>query len=148
MNYAVKEITEGAEYEFRVLAINNSGSGDPSPPSAMVCAKNPNSKWLTSCFRAYRLFIHSWLLAFCISCFAHFHPVRPRFKEPEDFIVVRAGNSARVNICYEVSIEADLYYWAISLWLWIKTLSEQVTSTVQILLPYSSHVMSWVTILL
>lgn len=44
VNYAVKEITEGAEYEFRVLAINESGSGDPSPPSATVCAKNPNSK--------------------------------------------------------------------------------------------------------
>ncbi|XP_040014925.1 immunoglobulin-like and fibronectin type III domain-containing protein 1 [Xiphias gladius] len=69
VNYAVKDITEGAEYEFRVSAINESGSGDPSPPSAMVCAKNPN--------------------------------MRPCFKDPEDFIVVRAGNSARVKICYE-----------------------------------------------
>ncbi|XP_061642016.1 immunoglobulin-like and fibronectin type III domain-containing protein 1 isoform X2 [Phyllopteryx taeniolatus] len=69
VNYAVKEITEGAEYEFRVLAINESGAGDPSPPSAMVCAKNPN--------------------------------MRPYFKDPEDFIVVRAGNSARVKILYE-----------------------------------------------
>ncbi|XP_072238784.1 immunoglobulin-like and fibronectin type III domain-containing protein 1 [Leuresthes tenuis] len=69
VNYAVKDITEGAEYEFRVSAINESGSGDPSPPSALVCAKNPN--------------------------------MRPCFKDPEDFIVVRAGNSARVKICYE-----------------------------------------------
>ncbi|XP_070850094.1 immunoglobulin-like and fibronectin type III domain-containing protein 1 [Chaetodon trifascialis] len=69
VNYAVKDITEGTEYEFRVSAINESGSGDPSPPSAMVCAKNPN--------------------------------MRPCFKDPEDFIVVRAGNSARVKICYE-----------------------------------------------
>lgn len=46
VKYAVKEVTEGAEYEFRVSAINESGSGDPSPPSAMVCAKNPNSKYL------------------------------------------------------------------------------------------------------
>ncbi|XP_068449671.1 immunoglobulin-like and fibronectin type III domain-containing protein 1 [Clinocottus analis] len=69
VKYAVKEVTEGSEYEFRVLAINESGSGDPSPPSAMVCAKNPN--------------------------------MRPCFKDPEDFIVVRAGNSARVKICYE-----------------------------------------------
>lgn len=44
VKYAVKDITEGTEYEFRVSAINESGSGDPSPPSEMVCAKNPNSK--------------------------------------------------------------------------------------------------------
>ncbi|XP_035858476.1 immunoglobulin-like and fibronectin type III domain-containing protein 1 isoform X1 [Sander lucioperca] len=69
VNYAVKDVTEGAEYEFRVSAINESGSGDPSPPSEMVCAKNPN--------------------------------MRPCFKDPEDFIVVRAGNSVRVKICYE-----------------------------------------------
>ncbi|XP_008277912.1 immunoglobulin-like and fibronectin type III domain-containing protein 1 isoform X2 [Stegastes partitus] len=69
VSYAVKDVTEGAEYEFRVSAINESGAGDPSPPSAMVCAKNPN--------------------------------MRPCFKNPEDFIVVRAGNSARVKICFE-----------------------------------------------
>uniref|UniRef100_A0A3P9AZI6 Immunoglobulin-like and fibronectin type III domain-containing protein 1 n=1 Tax=Maylandia zebra TaxID=106582 RepID=A0A3P9AZI6_9CICH len=69
IKYAVKDITEGSEYEFRVTAINESGSGDPSPPSAMVCAKNPN--------------------------------MRPCFKDPEDFIVVRAGNSARIKICFE-----------------------------------------------
>ncbi|KAM8914643.1 immunoglobulin-like and fibronectin type III domain-containing protein 1 isoform 2-T2 [Spinachia spinachia] len=66
---AVREVTEGAEYEFRVSAVNESGAGDPSPPSSMVCAKNPN--------------------------------MRPCFKDPEDFIVVRAGNSARVKVCYE-----------------------------------------------
>lgn len=44
VKYAVKEITEGAEYEFRVSAINESGLGDPSPPSLMVCAKSPNSE--------------------------------------------------------------------------------------------------------
>lgn len=40
--------------------------------------------------------------------------MRPCFKDPEDFIVVRAGNSARVKICYEVwiSIKADMYCWA------------------------------------
>ncbi|XP_029989165.1 immunoglobulin-like and fibronectin type III domain-containing protein 1 isoform X1 [Sphaeramia orbicularis] len=69
VKYACKDVTEGAEYEFRVSAINESGAGDPSPPSAMVCAKNPN--------------------------------MRPCFKDPEDFIVVRAGNSVRVKINYE-----------------------------------------------
>lgn len=44
VKYVVKEVTEGAQYEFRVSAINESGSGDPSNPSAIVCAKNPNSK--------------------------------------------------------------------------------------------------------
>uniref|UniRef100_A0A665TKV8 Immunoglobulin like and fibronectin type III domain containing 1, tandem duplicate 4 n=1 Tax=Echeneis naucrates TaxID=173247 RepID=A0A665TKV8_ECHNA len=69
VKYAAKDITEGAEYEFRVAAINESGPGDPSPPSEMVCAKNPN--------------------------------MRPHFKDPEDFVVVIAGNSARVKISYE-----------------------------------------------
>ena len=45
VKYAVKDVTEGAEYEFRVSAINESGPGDPSPPSEMVCAKNPNSEY-------------------------------------------------------------------------------------------------------
>ncbi|XP_072288403.1 immunoglobulin-like and fibronectin type III domain-containing protein 1 isoform X2 [Eucyclogobius newberryi] len=66
---AVKDITEGSEYQFRVSAINVSGAGDPSPPSEMVCAKNPN--------------------------------MRPCFKDPVDFIVVRAGNSVRIKIMYE-----------------------------------------------
>lgn len=51
-SYAVKEVTEGAEYEFRVSAINESGAGDLSPPSAMVCAKNPNSEYFTLFIRA------------------------------------------------------------------------------------------------
>ncbi|KAG7493662.1 Immunoglobulin-like and fibronectin type III domain-containing 1 [Solea senegalensis] len=75
-NCAVKDITEGAEYEFRVAAINESGSGDLSPPSAMVCAKNPN--------------------------------MRPSFKDPEDFIVVRAGNMARVKVCYMAEPTAQI----------------------------------------
>ncbi|XP_056157218.1 immunoglobulin-like and fibronectin type III domain-containing protein 1 [Lampris incognitus] len=68
-NYAVKAVTEGAEYEFRISGINESGAGEPSPPSEMVCAKNPN--------------------------------MRPCFRNPEDFIVVRAGNSLRVKINFE-----------------------------------------------
>ncbi|XP_055365280.1 immunoglobulin-like and fibronectin type III domain-containing protein 1 [Betta splendens] len=76
VKYAVKEVTEGAEYEFRVSAINESGSGDPSPPSVIVCAKNPN--------------------------------MRPCFKDPEDFIVVRAGNSARVKIFHEAEPPAQI----------------------------------------
>lgn len=68
MNYAVKDVTEGAEYEFRVSAINRSGCGDPSPPSAMVCAKNPNSKWLMYALHIINLTVtqSNGLLSLCI----------------------------------------------------------------------------------
>ena len=46
LEYAVKDVVEGAEYEFRVSAINVSGAGEFSLPSVMVTAKNPNSKSL------------------------------------------------------------------------------------------------------
>ncbi|XP_028303350.1 immunoglobulin-like and fibronectin type III domain-containing protein 1 [Gouania willdenowi] len=39
--YAVKDVFEGAAYEFRVSAINLSGAGDPSLPSDTVIARNP-----------------------------------------------------------------------------------------------------------
>ncbi|KAM4741230.1 LOW QUALITY PROTEIN: immunoglobulin-like and fibronectin type III domain-containing protein 1 [Anableps anableps] len=39
--YAVKDVVEGIEYEFRVLAINMSGVGDPSVPSEFVIARDP-----------------------------------------------------------------------------------------------------------
>ncbi|KAI7808166.1 putative immunoglobulin-like and fibronectin type III domain-containing protein 1, partial [Triplophysa rosa] len=71
LKYAVKDVSEGSEYEFRVSAINMSGAGEPSAPSVMVCAKNPNMK--------------------------------PYFKDPEDFMVVRSGNSIRIKINYEAS---------------------------------------------
>ncbi|XP_058259707.1 immunoglobulin-like and fibronectin type III domain-containing protein 1 [Hemibagrus wyckioides] len=44
LKYSVKKVSEGSEYEFRVSAINASGAGEPSQPSQMVCAKNPNMK--------------------------------------------------------------------------------------------------------
>lgn len=61
-SYAVKEVTEGAEYEFRVSAINESGAGDLSPPSAMVCAKNPNSKYSLHSLHLYKSIIGSKLI--------------------------------------------------------------------------------------
>ncbi|XP_016374572.1 immunoglobulin-like and fibronectin type III domain-containing protein 1 [Sinocyclocheilus rhinocerous] len=76
LKYAVKDVSEGSEYEFRVAAINMSGPGEPSSPSAMVCAKNPNMK--------------------------------PHFKDPEDFMVVRSGNSIRIKINYKASPPPDI----------------------------------------
>uniref|UniRef100_W5LBA6 Immunoglobulin like and fibronectin type III domain containing 1, tandem duplicate 4 n=1 Tax=Astyanax mexicanus TaxID=7994 RepID=W5LBA6_ASTMX len=78
LKYAVKEVSEGSEYEFRVSAINASGAGEPSQPSSMVCAKNPNLK--------------------------------PHFKDPQDFMVVRAGNSARIKIDYEASPPPEIQW--------------------------------------
>ncbi|XP_075881054.1 immunoglobulin-like and fibronectin type III domain-containing protein 1 isoform X2 [Nelusetta ayraudi] len=39
--YAVKDVFEGAAYEFRVSAINLSGGGDPSIPCDTVIARDP-----------------------------------------------------------------------------------------------------------
>ncbi|XP_074496314.1 immunoglobulin-like and fibronectin type III domain-containing protein 1 [Sebastes fasciatus] len=39
--YAVKDVVEGLEYEFRVSAINISGAGEPSTPSEFVFARDP-----------------------------------------------------------------------------------------------------------
>ncbi|XP_035517026.1 immunoglobulin-like and fibronectin type III domain-containing protein 1 [Morone saxatilis] len=39
--YAVKDVVEGFEYEFRVSAINISGAGEPSTPSEFVIARDP-----------------------------------------------------------------------------------------------------------
>ncbi|XP_077054135.1 immunoglobulin-like and fibronectin type III domain containing 1, tandem duplicate 2 [Siphateles boraxobius] len=39
--YAVKDVIEGAEYEFRVSAINTCGPGEPSGPSECAIARDP-----------------------------------------------------------------------------------------------------------
>lgn len=42
--YAVKDVVEGMEYEFRVSAINTSGCGEFSTPSEFVFARDPKSR--------------------------------------------------------------------------------------------------------
>uniref|UniRef100_A0A665T0T6 Immunoglobulin like and fibronectin type III domain containing 1, tandem duplicate 3 n=1 Tax=Echeneis naucrates TaxID=173247 RepID=A0A665T0T6_ECHNA len=71
--YAVKDVVEGIEYEFRVSAINISGAGEPSPPSEFVIARDPK--------------------------------MRPQFtdRKMKNFMVMRAGNSARVNFNFQAS---------------------------------------------
>lgn len=39
--YRVQDLVEGCEYEFRVMAENELGTGDPSPPSKPILAKDP-----------------------------------------------------------------------------------------------------------
>ncbi|XP_060775407.1 immunoglobulin-like and fibronectin type III domain-containing protein 1 isoform X2 [Neoarius graeffei] len=42
--YAVSDVIEGAEYEFRVVAINTCGPGEPSGPSDSVFARDPQMR--------------------------------------------------------------------------------------------------------
>eukprot|EP00066_Takifugu_rubripes_P026631 XP_011615897.1 PREDICTED: LOW QUALITY PROTEIN: immunoglobulin-like and fibronectin type III domain-containing protein 1 [Takifugu rubripes] len=69
--YAVKDVVEGIEYEFRVSAINISGSGEPSPPSEFVFARDPKMK---PTFTDRKI---------------------------KNFMVVKAGNSARINFNFQ-----------------------------------------------
>uniref|UniRef100_A0A3P9PAI6 Immunoglobulin-like and fibronectin type III domain-containing protein 1 n=1 Tax=Poecilia reticulata TaxID=8081 RepID=A0A3P9PAI6_POERE len=76
--YAVKDVFEGAEYRFRVSAINLSGAGEPSIPCEAVIARNPK--------------------------------MRPKFKDRnmKTLMVVKSGNTIRVNINFEASPMPDI----------------------------------------
>lgn len=46
--YRVQDLVEGCEYEFRVMAENELGTGDPSAPSQPILAKDPIGQSNTS----------------------------------------------------------------------------------------------------
>lgn len=56
-NYTVKDVFEGAAYEFRVSAINLSGTGDPSIPCDTVIARDPLSKMLVICAKPFSVIV-------------------------------------------------------------------------------------------
>ncbi|KAM3877763.1 immunoglobulin-like and fibronectin type III domain-containing protein 1 [Diretmus argenteus] len=174
--YAVKDVVEGIEYEFRVAAINISGAGEPSTPSEFVFARDPkkppgkvidlkvsdstyttlslawtkpneeegvqdeakgyfvqlrpaeNPEWVNCNSNAIIMTSYTimglksmamyWVRVIATNeggdgepqeldnyIIAMPPPVRPRFtdRKMKSFMVVRAGNSARVNINFEAS---------------------------------------------
>lgn len=54
-NFTAKDLTEGFEYEFRVLAENKAGLSKPSSSTGPVLAKQPISKYQQKFF--FRTFI-------------------------------------------------------------------------------------------
>lgn len=42
--FTVRDVTEGDEYEFRVLAVNDAGAGNPSDSTGIVVPRDPFSK--------------------------------------------------------------------------------------------------------
>uniref|UniRef100_A0A3B5M776 Immunoglobulin like and fibronectin type III domain containing 1, tandem duplicate 2 n=1 Tax=Xiphophorus couchianus TaxID=32473 RepID=A0A3B5M776_9TELE len=72
-NYAVRDVVEGMEYEFRVCAINLSGAGEFSNASDFVFARDPKMR------------------------------PRFTNNKMRSFMVVRAGNSVRITVNFEAS---------------------------------------------
>uniref|UniRef100_A0A3Q1CTS2 Immunoglobulin like and fibronectin type III domain containing 1, tandem duplicate 2 n=1 Tax=Amphiprion ocellaris TaxID=80972 RepID=A0A3Q1CTS2_AMPOC len=78
--YAVKDVVEGMEYEFRVTAINLSGPGESSNPSEFVFARDPKMR------------------------------PKFTNNKMKTFIVVRAGNSVRITVNFEASPRPDIMW--------------------------------------
>lgn len=61
-SFTVKGLKDGAEYEFRVIAVNKAGPGQPSEPSQSIVAKDRFGK--TNCFP--KCTVHSKMIISCI----------------------------------------------------------------------------------
>ena len=57
--FGVKDVIEGMEYEFRVLAINTSGAGEFSTPSEFVYARDPKSRLQSLVFYSFIILLLS-----------------------------------------------------------------------------------------
>ncbi|KAI5628506.1 immunoglobulin-like and fibronectin type III domain-containing protein 1, partial [Silurus asotus] len=181
--YAVRDVMEGGEYEFRVLAINTCGPGKPSAPSDCVFARDPqkrpgmvkdlkvtDSSYNTLCLawtkpnvvkgvedevKGYFVEIRPadqlewsrrnanaivqtsftitglkpltmyWVRVIATNeggegdpqgldnyVIAMPPPVKPKFtdRKMKHFVVVKAGNTVRVSICYEASPLPDIIW--------------------------------------
>uniref|UniRef100_A0A3Q2VEP0 Immunoglobulin-like and fibronectin type III domain-containing protein 1 n=1 Tax=Haplochromis burtoni TaxID=8153 RepID=A0A3Q2VEP0_HAPBU len=78
--YAVKDVFEGAAYEFRVSAVNLSGAGDPSIPCDTVIARDPMIK------------------------------PKFKDRNMKTFVVVKSGNTVRLNINFEASPMPEIFW--------------------------------------
>lgn len=66
--FAIKDVVEGMEYEFRVTAINISGAGEFSSPSEFVFARDPKSKFcISNSAQCYLFALGEYTCAFKIS---------------------------------------------------------------------------------
>uniref|UniRef100_A0A672YVD5 Immunoglobulin like and fibronectin type III domain containing 1, tandem duplicate 3 n=1 Tax=Sphaeramia orbicularis TaxID=375764 RepID=A0A672YVD5_9TELE len=77
---AVKDVVAGMEYEFRVTAINLSGTGEFSAPSEYVFARDPKMR---PKFTNHKM---------------------------KSFVVVRAGNSVRITLHFEASPRPNIMW--------------------------------------
>lgn len=74
----MKDVIEGAAYEFRVSAINLSGAGDPSIPCDKVIARDPKSKPAMLTFDCGATKLLTLTLQYVLFCYCYFQNVQAK----------------------------------------------------------------------